>query len=277
MTSALHARVIARIIGLLLLVGFQGCAHTPPSSSLPESIQQQLGKICLLIFTFPSAGCAHYPFLFYDRDPAPLPAPSDPSAVIVGIAVDDKDIRSPYLNFREVYFVKFEDGSSEDGSSDEVMRGRIVRSNYFRDGYIYLLNAQPGRYTAIGARQFRDPRGHIVLFDRSLVSRLTQTVAPGTVALLGDITVKQTWGSKRGSDFDDFQQHYFKELVGKDVRRVLDDRRFLGLQFPLNQTAGSLYHEEPLDSASRRFKTILSPILPKEWDPWFSKSEGSTP
>lgn len=247
---------------------------------MPSLANSHIRAVCLLIFAFTSAGCAHFPFLSLDRDPAPLPAPSDPSAVIVGIAVEDRDIRSPVNNFREVYFVKFEDGSSEDGSSDEVMRGRIVRSNYFRDGYLYLLNAQPGRYTAIGARQFRI-KGvalHIVLFDRSLVSRLTQTVAPGTVALLGDITVKQTWGSKRDSDFDDLQQHYFKELVGKDVRRVLDDRRFLGLQFPLEgQTAGSLYHEEPLDSASRRFKNILSPILPKAWQPWFSKSEGSTP
>ena len=45
MTSAPHARVRTLIIGLLFLVGFQGCAHTPPPSSRPDSIQQQLGKI----------------------------------------------------------------------------------------------------------------------------------------------------------------------------------------------------------------------------------------
>ena len=49
MTLALHARVIALIIGLLFLVGFQGCAHTPPPSSRPESIQQQLGKIGVIV------------------------------------------------------------------------------------------------------------------------------------------------------------------------------------------------------------------------------------
>ena len=48
MTAALHARVIVLIIGLLILGGFQGCAHTPPSP-LPESIQQQLGKIGLVV------------------------------------------------------------------------------------------------------------------------------------------------------------------------------------------------------------------------------------
>jgi hypothetical protein len=51
MTSALHARVIALIIGLLLLVGFQGCAHTPPPSPLPEAIQQQLGKMGVVVRT----------------------------------------------------------------------------------------------------------------------------------------------------------------------------------------------------------------------------------
>jgi len=49
MTSALHGRVIALFIGVLFLVGFQGCAHTPPPSSRAESIQQQLGKIGVVV------------------------------------------------------------------------------------------------------------------------------------------------------------------------------------------------------------------------------------
>ena len=48
MTSALHARVIVLIIGLLILGGFQGCAHIPPSP-LPESLQQQLGKMGVVV------------------------------------------------------------------------------------------------------------------------------------------------------------------------------------------------------------------------------------
>jgi hypothetical protein len=49
MTSALHPRGKALIIGLLFLVGFQGCAHTPPPSSRLESIQPQLGKIGVVV------------------------------------------------------------------------------------------------------------------------------------------------------------------------------------------------------------------------------------
>jgi hypothetical protein len=40
---------MVRIIGLLFLVGFQGCAHTPPPSPLPEAIQQQLGKMGVVV------------------------------------------------------------------------------------------------------------------------------------------------------------------------------------------------------------------------------------
>lgn len=49
MTSVFRARVIALIIGFLLLGGFQGYAHTPPPSSLLESIQQQSGKIGVVV------------------------------------------------------------------------------------------------------------------------------------------------------------------------------------------------------------------------------------
>lgn len=45
MNSASHVRVVALIIGFVFLVGLQGCAHTPQPSPLPESIQQQLGRI----------------------------------------------------------------------------------------------------------------------------------------------------------------------------------------------------------------------------------------
>lgn len=48
MTSGQCARAMALIIGLLFLVELQGCAHTPPSS-LPESIQQQLGRIGVVV------------------------------------------------------------------------------------------------------------------------------------------------------------------------------------------------------------------------------------
>lgn len=44
MASPRPARSRVRLIGFIFLIAVQGCAHTPPSP-LPESLQQQLGKI----------------------------------------------------------------------------------------------------------------------------------------------------------------------------------------------------------------------------------------
>lgn len=189
---------------------------------MPSPANRHFRAVSLLIFAFTLAGCAF--LLSLDPDP-PLPAPSDPIAIIVGIAVKHKSFGSPYPVRGEVYFVKF-----EDGSSDDVMRGQLVRSNCRRAGYHYLLNAQPGRYTAIGVRRIPGGlySGYTALFDRALVTRLTQTVAPGTVALLGDITVNMTWGIMRESDFDDVQQHYFKELEGERCMHGVGREAILG-------------------------------------------------
>jgi len=45
MTDVRPGRAAARLIGFIFLLAVQGCAHTPPPSPLPESLQQQLGKI----------------------------------------------------------------------------------------------------------------------------------------------------------------------------------------------------------------------------------------
>ncbi len=50
MTDARPARASVRLIGLIVLLAVQGCAHIPPSP-LPESLQQQLGKIGVVATT----------------------------------------------------------------------------------------------------------------------------------------------------------------------------------------------------------------------------------
>ena len=50
MTAVRPIRARACLIGIILLVAVQGCVHTPPSP-LPESLQQQLGKIGVVATT----------------------------------------------------------------------------------------------------------------------------------------------------------------------------------------------------------------------------------
>jgi len=50
MTDAWPARARVRLLGFIFLIAVQGCAHIPPSP-LPESLQQQLGKIGVVATT----------------------------------------------------------------------------------------------------------------------------------------------------------------------------------------------------------------------------------
>ena len=157
-------------------------------------------------------------------------------------------------------------------SSDDIIGGQIFRSSreeYY--GYYYLLNGQPGSYTAIGGRSrlcLKVVCGTVIVrFDRSLVTRLTHTVAAGTVDFLGAVAVHERI-LEYESDGDSVQQYYFKEIVR--------NHEVLGLSFHLGHMSGSLQHEDGLDVASGLFKKHFSQILPPVWQQsWFGKNRGS--
>jgi len=187
---------------------------------------------------------------------------------IVGIAVKEKDTFDIPLRCGEVYFIKL-----DETAPDDVMQGHILSNTNYDEGYSYLINAQPGRYAAIGCIVRSRYVSLRIFFNKALVTRLTRTVNPGAVVVLGDITVDRTQTQIRAeSQLDEVQRHYYKELVGKEVRQALEDRRFLGHQFPLPQAGGSLDHENPIDSALQRFLAVLSRNLPKAWEPWISNT-----
>lgn len=215
--------------------------------------------IILLIFLTTLSGCRY--FL--------IPVPSNPNAVIVGIAV--KELRPGYhsSSISKVYFVKIE----ENGPSDTDRRVRILESaDVSLSSYALLINAEPGQYAAVGYRNSdRIGRVETIFFTQGLISRLTQTIAPGTVALLGDITVDIA-RLRQESDFDDVQQYYFKKIHKNDVRTALKRSTAFGTQYPLSDFSGSLNHESPLDIASKNFLSFVSRLFPLAWKPWIDKS-----
>lgn len=220
---------------------------------------QNRNFLTLLVLTFIAAlaGCSTYP----------MPLPSNPNVVIVGIDVKELIPGNPPSRVSKVYFVKL-----EDGPSDTVMSGRILESFPWGLGYDFLINVQPGRYAAIGYYQ-QDSRysGHNVFFTQSLIAQLTRTVAPGTVALLGDITVAIT-RLKRESDFDDVQQHNFMKIHKNDVRAALKHSTIFDTPYPMSDFSGSIDHESPLDTASNKFLSFLSKRFPQAWEPWINNS-----
>lgn len=232
-----------------------------------SSARSSLLSILIFLSAPGLTGCA----FFLSLDPAPhVPMPSNSNAAIIGIAVKVKHIWGNDTCAQGI-FIKL-----EEAGPDDVMRGRILSNTRYGQGYTYLLNVQPGRYAAVGCI-VRGRYGYSVFFNKPLIARLTQTINPGTVVLLGNITVDVN-GIRNESQLDEVQQHYFRELFGKDVHQALEDHRFLGFQFPTQgATVGdaSLDYEYSRNSASRQFLTMLSQYLPTAWDPWIRNSVAS--
>ncbi|MBW1687325.1 MAG: hypothetical protein JRS35_19985 [Deltaproteobacteria bacterium] len=72
--------------------------------------------------------------------PPPVQAPANGDASLLAIKVH-LDRRG---GTERVYFVRIEEG-------DPLSQEAVIPSNYFEDGYVYLLNASPGRYAAVAA------------------------------------------------------------------------------------------------------------------------------
>jgi len=85
-----------------------------------------------------------------------------------------------------VYFVKL-------GEADDPYRsGRVMRSNLKKGHYFYLLNAPPGRYTAVAVKRWSRDEAETTMFGDS-ARRLTEvTVQIGAVAFMGELILDQS-------------------------------------------------------------------------------------
>ena len=67
----------------------------------------------------------------------------------------------------------------------------VLESNYTRDGDVYLLNAEPGRYLAVGAVVIEVVPGQTIAnhayFSSEIVARTEVVVGPGQMVFMGDI------------------------------------------------------------------------------------------
>ena len=76
--------------------------------------------------------------------PAPTPTPQDGASAGIGVLVKS---RSQMLVTHKVDNVTF--ARLEGNDTSQYISTQLITSNYNKDGYIYLLNAPPGRYAAV--------------------------------------------------------------------------------------------------------------------------------
>ena len=97
----------------------------------------------------------------------------------------------------EIYdydFVRLDEG-------DPLAMPYLIQANYFEDGYVYLLNARPGRYAAVAASS-RTKGGatseFIAYFPAEAIEQTIVELEPGRVALVCSPLVLKMLTFKRG-------------------------------------------------------------------------------
>jgi hypothetical protein len=138
----------------------------------------------------------------------PPPKPADSQRAAIGIAVKT---RSPITTFTEkpemVYFIKV------DNDEDLYTQGNFIRSNYAKHGQIYLLNAKPGHYAAVGCyikKRVTMVTEYTTFFPKEIIKLTEVTVAPGTTAFMGEYVIDMSLGLE---DADECQRHYCQMIA----------------------------------------------------------------
>ncbi len=136
-----------------------------------------------------------------------LPVP-DSRLGVIGVQVRAKGptaVSGP-SNARTVFFVKVKD----DGGM--LRATEIILSNYSSKKQVFLLNAEPGRYVAVGAYAEGSttlPTSN-VYFDGEMIPGTEVSLEAGQAVFMGRIVVKMKAGMKNA---DEVQAHYAK-LIG---------------------------------------------------------------
>ncbi len=176
----------------------------------------------------------------------PAPTPQDGASAGIGVLVKT---RAPIKLFsNKVDSVKFVRLEGNDRS--QYISTQPIASNYNKDGYIYLLNAPPGRYAAVAASDIQSHaegnQRFSTYFSRDLVKATEVTVEPGRIVFMGEFIVDT---STSFEDADDVQSHYLR-LISPGVE---GRSTFWGSMMGDNHYTGTLHEVNQDEEARDRF------------------------
>jgi hypothetical protein len=146
------------------------------------------------------------------------PKPASPDAALLGVRISiETDFGLAKTSTEEVYFARVDEGGG-------LSRDALIPSNYTRDGYVFLINAEPGTYAAVAAASrsstgtsFQNgvatatPRtlDEMTYLPEIAVSHTVIRVEPGTAAFMGDYVLER---SPSFDAADEMQLHYYRLL-----------------------------------------------------------------
>jgi tetratricopeptide (TPR) repeat protein len=174
--------------------------------------------------------------------------PADPGRGAIGITVWSNPSASAAVGGKgrmaatKIYFMRTDADAEPYGVADRIWSNyswkeqeslayraaNLVESNFSQKGDVYLLNAEPGRYLAVGALLIYTAPGQTVAyhgyFSTEIIARTEITVTPGQMAFMGDVQA-----TVRGTP--DPVQRFFFDLIPQPTKPVIDVRGFGSVSF----------------------------------------------
>jgi len=145
-------------------------------------------------------------------------APPDPARGTIGVRVK-LALRGKMAGATAgaIYFVRV----TED--SDPLTAEQLIPANYGKGRNLYLLNAEPGRYVAVGG-EFQLPpttmRG-VTLFSKADIPKTEITVRAGSVAFMGEI---DAGSAVKMLELDETQAHFLHLIFATSDKLGAADR-----------------------------------------------------
>jgi tetratricopeptide (TPR) repeat protein len=174
-----------------------------------------------------------------EREAARLLPPADAARGAIGISVWASPSASGAVGGKgrmaaaKVYFIRTDDAAEPYAVADRIWSNYswgeqeslayratdLVESNFSQKGDVYLFNAEPGRYLAVGALFIYTSPGQTVAyhgyFSPEIIARSEVTVRPGQVVFMGDVEA-----TMRGTP--DPVQRFFYDFIPQPDAPVID-------------------------------------------------------
>jgi hypothetical protein len=153
----------------------------------------------------------------------PLPLePPDPGRGNIGVKVKVfPPAQTGWGSADVVYFVRVVEDSDRFGAEG------VISSNYVKGGQIYLLNAKPGRYVAVGCEFVLGTAGDIgkAAFSRADILQTEVEVTAGGVVFMGAILAESSTNTQ---ELDQAQAHYLRIIAPAATSKGFMARAFSG-------------------------------------------------
>ena len=159
--------------------------------------------------------------------PAPMALNDKSSGIAIAVFIKEfGGVHQP----EKIYFIKLDENADENAL---FSRTNIIQTNFRRGNYIYLLNAEPGNYAAVGgyegptsntrttssgwvittgsgssSKKDEDKSTKITYFPKEMIKSTRVTVTPGMMAFMGEYQIR----TKQLKKPDDAQMHYYKVI-----------------------------------------------------------------